>query len=199
MRLVSLLAVGAVLLISSPLERATARTSSHAVSSSTFTTRARGTAIVVDQRPVGAAVVLRINSSEVRTIVLGRHSRIITRDAHPIPASAIRPGDTITVQGRGWVKDLSQATENVRGVVVVGSVEANDPIIVQSGGSMAILADTGTRTQYSDPSHQTSSVAQLEDGDLVQLRGIVDSELGEMTRTDGVSRLGPYPRKTPTG
>jgi len=44
-------------------------------------------------------------------------------------------------------------------------------------------------------SRETSSLAQLQDADILQIHGVYDSAMGEMTRTDAIARLGPSHQK----
>lgn len=139
----------------------------------------------------GRSALLETASGAVLPVPL---THAMTADGHTLAASDLRPGDRLTVTAGHAVRDDSQVVERVRGLIAVGPASARDPLVVQLGPSWSIVADTTSSTRYTDLSHRTQTAGQLIDSDQVDLRGIYDTALGEMTQTVSITRLGPFPK-----
>jgi hypothetical protein len=53
------------------------------------------------------------------------------------------------------------------------------------------VVDIGSRTRYVDDSRRTTSLADLEQADRIDVYGILDQSLGEITQTKTVTRIAP--------
>jgi hypothetical protein len=160
-----------------------------------------GTAIASQRSATGTIISLRSSNGRLTRLQLNSHSHITTGDGRALQPADIYEGDLVTVSTKRLVQDVSQRVQDMKGIVSDAPQETNDPIVVQISGSstsssrLAIVVDTDSRTRYSDRSHETSRVTQLQDADILQLHGVYDRALGEMTHTDSISRLGPYHHK----
>jgi len=121
----------------------------------------------------------------------------VSRDGHALRAASVRPGDHLTIGANGLVRDLSQQRENLQGVVSAAPASSSEPLMLLVQHSTDIVVDTDKQTRYSDRSEETQLITGIEEADQVVVRGMLDTRLGEMTQTDSVSRVGPFPQRAP--
>lgn len=149
--------------------------------------------VIADHRESGGWLIsMRGNSGSVALLTLGKSAHVTTGDGRTLQASDIRLGDRLTVKNGTQIQDLSQRVASMRGIISVAPLDMAEPMVLQITPSLTISVDTGSQTHYADSSHETSMVSQLEDADILQIHGVYDSALGEMTWTDQISRLGPF-------
>jgi hypothetical protein len=153
-----------------------------------------GTATSVRLHANGTELVLR-SGNHLVNLSLSANLTVTTVDGQAMKAGSILPGDQLTVTANTHIVDRSQRLMTLKGIVSIAPFSPGDPLAVQPSSCCAFLVDTGSKTRYTDSSHETSRIDQLEDADVVQVRGVYDSAQKEMTRTDSITRLGPY-RKT---
>jgi hypothetical protein len=91
----------------------------------------------------------------------------------------------------GSVEDLSQRVRDLQGIVVMPPESSGNTMILSIQPSGNIVVDTSSQTTFHDPSGKTSSLDEITDADIVDVHGVLDGALGEMTLTDSVTRLGP--------
>lgn len=120
---------------------------------------------------------------------------VMSRDGHALRAASIRAGDRLTISANGLVRDLSQQWENLQGVISATPASASEPLMLLVQHSTDIVVDTDQQTRYSDRSEETQLITGIEEADQVMVRGMLDTRLGEMTQTDSVSRVGPFPQR----
>lgn len=123
---------------------------------------------------------------------------IVSRDGHAMRAASVRPGDRLTIGANGLIRDLSQQRENLQGVVSAAPASSSEPLMLLVQHSTDIVVDTDKQTRYSDRSQETQWITGIEEADQVVVRGMLDTRLGEMTQTDTVSRVGPFPQRAPS-
>ena len=121
--------------------------------------------------------------------------RVMSRDGHALRAASVRAGDRVTIGANGLVRDLSQQWENLQGVISAAPASASEPLMLLVQHSTDIVVDTDKQTRYSDRSEETQLITGIEEADQVIVRGMLDTRLGEMTQTDSVSRIGPFPQR----
>lgn len=155
-----------------------------------------GTATAVHPHSTGTALILRVSGNRLVDITVPAHAGVKTANGTAMTASVILLGDRLTVSRTGAVQDLSQRLTTVKGIVSVAPLGGGDPLVVQQSSTSALLIDLSVHTRYSDTSHETARLEQLEDADQVQVRGLLDGLRGEMTRTDSVTRTGPVHKKS---
>lgn len=140
------------------------------------------------------AILLRSSTGQVTTLTVTKRTQLTTRDGQALAFTDLRPGDRLRVRSAQRIEDLSQHALNLHGVVASAPL-LGGPITVLSDRGQAILVDADGQTNYADRSHETSSLAELVEADMVHLQGIYDTTLGEMTEANSIVRLGPIPRK----
>lgn len=137
-------------------------------------------------------MVIRTGSTGVSTEAINGSDRLTTADGKALPLAAVRPGDRVQIAGGGSLEDMSQRVADLRGIVASAPDVSESDMVVSVSRSRTILVDLSAATQLRDPLHTVSSLADVEDADVVQIHGILDQTLGgEMTVTDTVSWLGP--------
>lgn len=192
MKLLVILFFGAFVPIS---VSAQARSSSDGVSARSgaggVVSRVVGTVMDIRARQSGVDLIVRTDKNAL-TYLAGKHAQFITHDGRALDPADIRLGDRLAVQKDGRIQDMSQQIVNVRGIVSLASTGTGDSMIVQVDHSWSVVVDTAGSTHYVDRSHETSEVAEVQDSDMVQVRGVYDSTLGEMTQTRSLTRLGPF-------
>jgi hypothetical protein len=164
-------------------------------------------AIAHAQAVAGSGTVLTVQSHEflVRmanhgfaTVAVRPSTHIVSADNRPLSLSSVRAGDHVSLTSNSSIQDLSQRTLSVHGLVDL-SPDANDtPEVLVVRGSVSVLAVITKATHYADSSHATTSLSDVADGDGLALRGIYDANIGEMTQTSSVTRLGPILKRPTT-
>jgi hypothetical protein len=125
-------------------------------------------------------------------VALGPGSHIVALDGSTLQSANVRLGDHLAIAANGQLEDLSQRAADLSGIVSVAADAGGSPMVVAITKSQSIVVDISPRTSYSDGSGETSAPNLIEDSDLVRLRGTLDAQLGEMTQTESISRLGPF-------
>jgi hypothetical protein len=158
-----------------------------------------GVAIASQRSATGTIISLRSSNGRLTQLTLGKQSHVTTGDGHALRPTDIHDGDLLTVSTGGLIQDVSQRVQTMKGIVSDAPQDKDEPIVVQVSTSASparhiedIVVDTNTHTRYTDRSHETSAVSQLQDADILELHGIYDRVAGEMTQTDSISRLGPF-------
>jgi hypothetical protein len=153
----------------------------------------------------GSGTVIAIRRSGPQTIMVARGQEgklvrmmaapgvhLVSADGHTLAANNVRLGDRLSTETHGQIVDRSQRRVKVRGLVAIGPASAGDTMVVSFAPSESVVIDLDKDTHYTDRSHETSSPTQIEDADVVQLQGVLDAQLGEMTQTQQIVRLGPF-------
>lgn len=151
-----------------------------------------GTTVSNHRESRESLVGMRGSNGSLTTLTLGKSAHVTTGDGRVLQAADIRLGDHLSVKNGTQVQDISQHVESMRGIVSVAPTDKNDSVVLQVKPTLSIVVDAGSHTRYTDRSHETSSVTQLEDADILQIRGVYDAALGEMIVTDQIARLGPF-------
>jgi hypothetical protein len=155
-----------------------------------------GTASAIHVHAASTALVLRVSGNRLVDLTVPARAPVKSADGHTMSASTLQTGDRLAVSRNGAIEDLSQRLITVKGIVSVAPLGIGDPLVIQqSSSTFAILIDLSAKTRYSDASHETAKLEQLEDADQVEVRGLFDAVRGEMTRADAVTRLGPVHKK----
>lgn len=111
---------------------------------------------------------------------------ILTSDGSALPLEDVRPGDTALVHGNRVV-DLSQTRVTLQGLVAVAPMPLSTTMIVQLRSGLQILVDLDSTTRINGLPANPRSPVLIVDADEVQLVGVFDSWLGEMTRTERIA------------
>jgi len=154
-----------------------------------------GTLIAIRRGQLALFLTLLSRSGVLVNDTIGFHSMITGADGQALQVASLRAGDRVIVSGRQVSQDISQQVTTLHGIVSLVSNDPDGAMALQVAHSQDILLDTGPHTRYTDASHETSTLSQVQEGDEVQARGAFDRTLGEMTQTLSVSRLGAIGRK----
>ncbi len=153
-----------------------------------------GTLIAIRRGQSALFLTLLNRSGALVNDTIGFHSAITGADGQALQLASLRAGDRVIVSGRQVRQDISQQVTTLHGIVSLVSNESDGAMALQVAHSQDVLLDTGPYTSYTDRSHETSTLSQVQEGDEVQVRGAYDRTLGEMTQTMSVSRLGTIAR-----
>ncbi len=175
--------------------RAVAQVRSNGSGVSSQLPRSSGTLIAMRRGQSALFLTLLSRSGALVNDTIGFHSVITGADGQALQVASLRAGDRIIVSGGQVKQDISQQVTTLRGIVSLVSNESEGAMALQVAHSQDVLLDTDPHTGYTDRSHETSTLPQVQEGDEVQVRGVYDRTLGEMTQTLSVSRLGPIERK----
>ncbi|GAC1468864.1 MAG: hypothetical protein PVSMB7_17360 [Chloroflexota bacterium] len=191
-RILSLLALGAAVQLLAPASAPGNRHTAAPYEAST--SHLSGVVAAIHQGRMQTVITVRTLHGSLVTMTPGSASYSIAADGRALDVRAIRVGDHLSQDSLGTVQDVSLSVVTLRGIVSVAPLQATDPITFQSQNAWAIIADAGPHTRYSDASRQTSTWDQLQDSDVIELQGLYDSAIGEMTKVQHVTRLGPFRR-----
>ncbi|HLJ67060.1 MAG TPA: hypothetical protein VKX16_06845 [Chloroflexota bacterium] len=142
--------------------------------------------------PAERLVLLRVASGGLVSVPLSQ-GRVTTQDGWTLPATEVQVGDHLVQVRGGALIDLSQRLVTVDGILAAAP-EAGPLLVTLSGTSRTILADMSANIDFRDASGETSEATELEQADVVELRGFLDVPAGEMTRIESIQRLGPQRR-----
>jgi hypothetical protein len=143
------------------------------------------------QRNMAALVVFHVNGGSISETLLGPSQRVVTRDGSRLPFQSVRPGDLLLWRANGEIEDTSQLVTDLRGIVSNPLDPGGNALVLLADDRRSIVVDLGSRTRYVDHSGKTASPADLEQADSIDVHGILDLSLGEITQTDTVTRMAP--------
>jgi hypothetical protein len=155
---------------------------------------ASGAIALIRHRAGNVLVGIRTASRHMTTMTLSANSRIASRDGRALSVDDLRQGDALVVQSGGQVQDTSQYVTGLTGIVSSLPASTGDALIVLLHQSWGIIVNVGSRTAYTDRSAEKTTLATMQEADVVRLRGVFDSAAGEMVRTDSIERVGPIKR-----
>jgi hypothetical protein len=110
---------------------------------------------------------------------------ILTSDGYSLDRDNVRLGDTVSVQNR-QVVDLSRARVSLQGLVATALDPLSATMIVQLNSGVQIVVDLDAATRINGMPATPNSSLLIMDADLVQLVGVFDKQIGEMTQTESV-------------
>jgi hypothetical protein len=152
---------------------------------------AQGSLMGVHTHGTRSIITLRGIGDRLTDYPVSSSSRIVARDGHQLAVSALRSGDHLLVYPNGQIEDLSQRTVTVSGVVAYDVDPGTSIALSLPGRPQNILADISHSTRFADTTRTTSTIDTVEDADQVRIHGVLNSNVGEMTQTDSVTRVGP--------
>lgn len=151
-----------------------------------------GTLIAMRSHGSASSILLRTQAGTPVSVRVTARSSVVSRDGQRLAVSDMRLGDRVEVSSSGQIRDQSQHVVRLSGVVSSAGQQPGDPLVIVVGETHGVVADLSSHMQYTDRSHETSSVTQLDDADQVQIRGVLDDALSEVTQTDSINRVGPF-------
>jgi hypothetical protein len=154
-------------------------------------TVAQGTVMRVNLAPEQPIVTIRSAGNSVSSFAIRSPHLLMTGDGIRLAAASVRPGDRLVVRANGRIEDTSQSSRRLSGVVAVEPYADDGPMIVQVGQSYDVVVDITSSTSINGSPATTSRRVTLGDADQVQVQGVLDRTLGEMTQTVVVTRNGP--------
>lgn len=161
------------------------------------TYQSRGIETVVSAQVHGTAMLVQLSSERDGITRINLVTSLLsTSDGQPLANTSVRAGDRLTLGGQGEVLDNSQHLATMRGVICHAPAQSNDTMAIEHDQICSVLVDTQASTHYSDRSSVDRSsvvtrLSLLQEGDVVQIRGVYDSAAEEMTQTRSIARLGP--------
>ena len=144
-----------------------------------------------------AQLLMRSSATQLTDVRLRSSTTIISRDGHKLALASIRPGDTLQTAPHHSIKDLSQAWVTLAGVVAYVPGFDSDLLVVQVAPSRMITVDVDPDTHLSDTHQPPANRVVISDADQIQMDGLLDGSLGEMTQTAKIVRVGPKLTKAP--
>ncbi|MBV9282165.1 MAG: hypothetical protein JOZ41_18955 [Chloroflexi bacterium] len=150
-----------------------------------------GTAVVIRPQGADTLIALRVRSGQLVSLTLDAAWHVATRDGRALSPARIRPGDQVVVRADRRMEDTSQRMADLKGIVAYALDPAEGALVVAVDRSLSIVADVDGHTRFKDLVEGQSSLETLEDADMVQLHGVFDDRLGEMTQTQTITRVGP--------
>jgi len=153
--------------------------------------RYSGTVDNVLQRNMAALLVLHSSGTAMRETLVGPTQRIVSRDGSRLSLQSVRPGDSLVWRADGEIEDTSQVVTDLKGIVSNPPDPGGNTLILLTDDRRSIVVDIGSRTRYVDDSRKTQSAADLEQADLINVYGILDQALGEITQTKTMTRTAP--------
>jgi hypothetical protein len=152
---------------------------------------AQGTVTRVNLAPGRQTVTIRSTGNSLKSFAISPPHLLVTGDDIKLAAASVRPGDTLILRANGQIEDTSQHSLHLTGVVAVEPDADDGPMIVQVGQSYDVVVDITSATSIDGSPANTVTRASLGDADQVELQGVLDSTLGEMTQTAAIMRSGP--------
>jgi len=140
---------------------------------------------------LSTTLVTRTDRQQPERITLKGKDAVLTQDGHILQVGSLRPGDQLVSRPDGRIEDVSQVQTAISGVVSTAPEPGGGSLIVLIGGSRDIVVDLNRGTQIVDEKNANISPLALEETDLVQVHGVLDRALGEMTQTERVQRVWP--------
>ncbi|MDQ2740866.1 MAG: hypothetical protein M3Z66_00940, partial [Chloroflexota bacterium] len=137
-----------------------------------------GTLVAIRRGQWALFLTLLNRSGALANDTVGFHSVITGADGQALQLGSLRAGDRILVSGRQVRQDISQRATTLHGIVSLVSNEPDGAMALQVAHSQDVLLDTDPHTRYTDRSHETSTLSQIQEGDEVQVRGAYDRTLG---------------------
>jgi hypothetical protein len=143
------------------------------------------------QRNMAALIVLQGTGTPMNETFVGPTQRIVSRAGDRLSLQNVRPGDSLVWRVDGEIEDTSQVGTDLKGIVSYPLDPGGNILVLLTGDHRSIVVDIGSRTRYVDDSRKTQSAADLEQADLIEVYGILDESLGEITQTKTVTRIAP--------
>lgn len=134
---------------------------------------------------------LRGRRGELQQVAVPAGAHVSTRDGRALRPTSILAGDTLALRAGGRVEDTSQVETDLHGVVAHLPAVQGDPMVILVQPSRGVLVDLESAQGVQSSSPPPPYLSGIEEADLVQVRGVLDETLGEMTQTDSVVRRGP--------
>jgi hypothetical protein len=152
---------------------------------------AQGTVTHVNLSPGRQTITIRSTENGLSSFAISPPHLLVTGDGIRLSASSVRPGDRLVLRSNGRIEDVSQRSLHLSGVVAVEPDADDGPMIVQVGQSYDVVVDIASSTSINGSPANSATRVTLGDADQVQLKGVVDGALGEMTQTVTITRSGP--------
>jgi hypothetical protein len=143
------------------------------------------------QRKMAALIVLHGDGTAMKETVVGPSQRIESRDGSRLSLQNVRPGDSLVWRADSQIEDTSQVVTDVKGIVSFPLDPGGNVLVLLTYDHRSVVVDIGSRTRYVDDSRRTTSLADLEQADRIDVYGILDQSLGEITQTKTVTRIAP--------
>ncbi len=149
------------------------------------------TLVSVSQYGKANVLALRGDNAKISFVTVPAGAAVLTRNGARIASSDLRLGDQVAVAKDGTVRDLSQESTVLTGVVAYAPTTVNDVITVQLSPTRTVLVNVDPRTRFADRTQSTSSVTDILDSDTVAVHGVLDTTMDEVVSSQVVERLGP--------
>ncbi|GAC1321739.1 MAG: hypothetical protein NVS2B16_04790 [Chloroflexota bacterium] len=150
-----------------------------------------GTYLKLNSHSYGREMLLRIKGGDVATLLIGPSSPIEMANHMQIKLTDFRIGDHIVatarpdpqralVFGAGTIRDLDLHPFTTHNVLITNIGQFGDTITVRAG-KKHIVIDADKHVSIVLPSGKRGRLADLETGDTIQVSGIEDTRLGEVS------------------
>ncbi|PZS01673.1 MAG: hypothetical protein DLM70_11450 [Chloroflexi bacterium] len=150
-----------------------------------------GSVIAVHADGPLSRIAVRLTDGGVGAFLMRGGSRLTADDGRNLAAGRLLPGDRLIRYADGSLRDTSQVTKSVTGVVASAPEVDMQTMILQVSGGLSIVVDIDPGTHASGPLQRGFSLGTIEEADMVRVHGVLDSTLGEMTQTDAIEWLAP--------
>lgn len=151
------------------------------------------TATVESVIPNGNNSVLELQGANAKLydVKIPAGTSIGTQNDGRISAHDVRSGDRLVLQRDGGLRDISQRTVVLSGVVAYAPLSNNDVMTVQIAPSRTVLVDVDSQTRFTDITRRQMSPSDVVDADTVAVHGVLDTTMDEIVIAQGIERLGP--------
>jgi phospholipase C len=166
-----------------------------------------GTFIRLDRKVYGKELLLRLKGGTIATLLIGPSTPVLTKRRYHAGLGDLRVGDRIEAAvrpdpqraltyGVGLLHDIDLVRFGPKTGLIVSTDQFGDSIQVRFGRD-AYLVDLGARTIITIGKSAKGSIADLEPGDSVEITGVLNTRLDEITTAREI-RVVQQPRKPPT-
>jgi hypothetical protein len=168
----------------------------------------RGEYVKLTVLPYAKEMLLRLMGGDIATLLIGPSSPLLMRKNQHVKLSDYRIGDTISgtarpdpqralVYGSGVLHDLDLAPFGPKRGLVSDVDQLGNSIVVQFAAKTYIIdLDKSTRIQLSQ--RKSGSVADLSTGDTVEVVGVLNTRLDEITSATSIRVVGSLRKPKPT-
>jgi phospholipase C len=166
----------------------------------------RGTFIRLDRKPYAKELYLRLKGGTIATLLIGPSTPVLMKTNRHATLGDLRVGDTLEAAvrpdpqraltyGVGLLHDLNLQPFGPKTGLIVDTGQFGDAIQVRFG-SQTYLVDLEASTKIVIAKNKSGSIADLLAGDSVQVTGVLNTRLVEITTAREI-RVVQQPRKRP--
>ena len=128
-----------------------------------------------------------VGGQVVTVSVMGK--KFASADGYPLARSSFRLGDSVGMTAGAELVDRSQSRVSLHGIVAISPDPDGNVMAVQVTPTRTILVDIDSKTQINGHLPNVRSRMSVEEADQVQIVGILDTTLDEVTQTVAINRI----------